>query len=423
MSRDNAQRALVPQLRFPEFRRGSAWHSARLGDFATIVKGKGISKDDITPDGALPAIRYAELYTLYDEVIREVQSRTNLDADGLVLSEQEDVIIPASGETKADIATAASVLIDGVALGSDLNVIRSHLHGPFLSYYLNGSKRADIAKVAQGDVIVHLYPRQLENITVDYPEPAEQRKIAACLDSLDGLLAAETRKLEALREHKKGLMQRLFPCIGETQPRSRFPEFCGMSTWRRRRISDILVKAAIPVAVDPDTMYREIGVRSHGNGIFHKDPVRGESIGGKRVFQVVENALVLNIVFAWEQAVATTSQNEAGMIASHRFPMYVPQSEDCEVSFVKLALLTPQGKHLLGVASPGGAGRNRTLGQGEFEKLELLVPDRVEQSKIASSFLTIDSLIESQAEKLYVLRTHKSGLMQQLFPSPLEAER
>jgi len=200
-----------PRLRFPEFRDGAAWDSTRLGDFATIVKGKGISKADITADGTLPAIRYAELYTVYDEVIREVISRTHLDSDGLVLSEQDDVIIPASGETKADIATAASVSISGVALGSDLNVIRSHLHGPFFSYYLNGSKRRDIAKVAQGDTVAHLYPGQLENVEVSYPTPDEQRKIADCLSALDARIVGQVKKLDALGTHKRGLMQQLFP--------------------------------------------------------------------------------------------------------------------------------------------------------------------------------------------------------------------
>ena len=210
-------------------------------------------------------------------------------------------------------------------------------------------------------------------------------------------------------------MQQLFPGEDEIVPRLRF---AGAKVWTKRKVSEILSKVSMPITVEPNKMYREIGVRSHGKGIFHKEPISGTTIGDKRVFRIVENALVLNIVFAWEQAVATTSKAETGMIASHRFPMYVPKSENCDVRFVKNVFLTPQGKHLLGVASPGGAGRNRTLGQDEFENLSIVLPDKDEQTKIADTISTVDDLIKSQTAEVETLRLHKKGLMQQLFPAP-----
>jgi type I restriction enzyme, S subunit len=88
------------------------------------------------------------------------------------------------------------------------------------------------------------------------------------------------------------------------------------------------------------------------------------------------------------------------------------------VRFIKLAFLTPAGKHLLGLASPGGAGRNRTLGQDEFDKIEIVVPEKDEQTRIADVVLAAESLISAQSRKLDGLRAHKRGLMQQLFPSP-----
>ena len=107
---------------------------------------------------------------------------------------------------------------DGIALGSDLNVIRTEHNGIFLSYFLNGPKRREIAKVAQGDTVVHLYPSQLEQLSIAFPKKREQQKIADCLTSLDELIAAEGRKVEALKAHKKGLMQQLFPREGEFHP-------------------------------------------------------------------------------------------------------------------------------------------------------------------------------------------------------------
>lgn len=200
-------------------------------------------------------------------------------------------------------------------------------------------------------------------------------------------------------------------------PKLRFPEFRKGPGWEKRSISSILSKVANPVTVDLNQMYREIGIRSHGKGIFHKVPISGNTIADKRVFWVVQDAFVVNIVFAWEQAVATTSQAEVGMIASHRFPMYVSNQESCDVRFIARIFQSKKGKYLLGLASPGGAGRNRTLGQKEFEKLEIIVPKKVEeQRKIADCLSSMDELIAAEGRKLESLRAYKKGLMQQLFP-------
>ena len=129
----------------------------------------------------------------------------------MVLSEANDVIIPASGETQIDIATASCVTKKGVALGGDLNIIKANVNGVFLSYYLNNSKKMEIARMAQGISVVHLYANQLKTLILNLPKPEEQQKIAACLSALDASIAAQTEKIEQLQQHKKGLMQGLFP--------------------------------------------------------------------------------------------------------------------------------------------------------------------------------------------------------------------
>ncbi|MEC5398701.1 restriction endonuclease subunit S [Uliginosibacterium sp. H1] len=417
-----SKKALVPKLRFPEFQGAAKWKEMTLGSEATFHKGRGISKAEVDPNGNRLCIRYGELYTRYGETILEVVSRTNLPEWELFLSRKNDVIIPASGETKEDIATASCVLLDEVALGSDLNVIRTRHNGVFLSYFLNGPKRRAVAKVAQGDTVVHLYPSQLAQLEIAFPDEREQQKVADCLSSLDELIAAQGRKVEALKTYKRGLMQQLFPREGETLPGLRFPEFASAGSWHTQKIASLLSKASVSVSVEPDLTYREIGIRSHGKGIFHKEPTLGKVIGEKRVFQVVQDALVLNIVFAWEQAVATTTENEIGMIASHRFPMYVAKPGKCDVEYVKGFFLTKEGKRLLGVASPGGAGRNKTLGQKEFENLEIALPVSVdEQTRIANCLSSLDTKITIESDRLESLKAHKQGLMQQLFPSLEEA--
>jgi type I restriction enzyme, S subunit len=205
----------VPKYRFKEFVKDGHWRESAFGEVAEFFKGKGISKADIVENGNLPCIRYGELYTYYNETISTIRSYTNLNEDDLVISEANDVIIPASGETQIDIATASCVLMAGVALGGDLNVIRSNINGVFLSYYLNNVKRTEIAQMAQGISVVHLYPSQLKTLIIQIPKASEQDRIASCLSSLDELISWQMRKIEQLELHKKGLMQGLFPTFNE----------------------------------------------------------------------------------------------------------------------------------------------------------------------------------------------------------------
>ena len=213
---DNASaQGRVPKLRFPEFWDEGEWEESQLETVATFAKGKGISKSDISIDGMLPCIRYGELYTHYKETINSVVSYTDLPSNNLVLSQANDVIIPASGETQIDIATASCVLKSGIALGGDLNIIRTKMNGIFLSYYMNNAKKKAIAQLAQGISVVHLYSSQLRRLDINIPELPEQQKIADCLFSIDELITAQAQKLDTLKTHKKGLMQQLFPSADE----------------------------------------------------------------------------------------------------------------------------------------------------------------------------------------------------------------
>jgi type I restriction enzyme S subunit len=178
-------------------------------------------------------------------------------------------------------------------------------------------------------------------------------------------------------------------------------------------------KVSRPVDVELNRMYRQIGIRSHGKGLFHKDEVSGVSLGNKRVFWVDENLFVLNIVFAWEQAVAKTSYLEKGMVASHRFPMYKPKKNISITDYILYFFLTKKGKHYLGLASPGGAGRNKTLGQKNFEELDVIVPEVDEQTKIANFLTAVDEKIAQLTQKADLLARYKKGVMQQIFSQQL----
>jgi len=196
-------------------------------------------------------------------------------------------------------------------------------------------------------------------------------------------------------------------------PVLRFPEFS--EEWKYKKIKEFTKRVSEPIQVEEQKLYQQIGIRSHGKGLFHKELVDGQALGNKRVFWVKENALIVNIVFAWEQAIAKTSAKEVGMIASHRFPMYLPFENQADITYLLYFFLTEKGKSLLELASPGGAGRNKTLGQKEFENLRFLIPSQLEQQKIADYLSVIDEKLRVLKKKKSLLEQYKKGVMQKIF--------
>ncbi|HJF08558.1 MAG TPA: restriction endonuclease subunit S [Phocaeicola coprocola] len=185
----------VPALRFPEFT--EEWQGEQLHEIAELSKGTGISKEQLSENGT-PCILYGELYTKYkSEIISKVISKTDIEESKLKHSKQNDVIIPCSGETAIDIAVARCVPFDNVLLGGDLNVIRLHKYdGAFMAYQLNGKRKTDIAKLAQGVSVVHLYGENLKSIKTYNPSLQEQQKIVKLLSMLDERLEVQNKIIE-----------------------------------------------------------------------------------------------------------------------------------------------------------------------------------------------------------------------------------
>lgn len=182
-------------MRFPEFT--EEWKAEQLDNIATLSKGIGISKEQLSEDGE-PCILYGELYTKYkSEIIKQVESKTDINGSKLKRSKANDVIIPCSGETAVDIATARCVPFDNILFGGDLNVISLHQYdGAFMSYQLNGKRKYDIARVAQGVSIVHLYGEHLKAIKTYNPTLPEQQKIAKLLSLLDDRIDTQNKIIE-----------------------------------------------------------------------------------------------------------------------------------------------------------------------------------------------------------------------------------
>lgn len=184
--------------------------------------------------------------------------------------------------------------------------------------------------------------------------------------------------------------------------------------WDVYMLGDCLRRVEKPVEIKPNELYTQIGIRSHGKGLFYKEPVTGAALGNKSVFWIEPDCFIVNIVFAWEQAIGKTTQSEVGMIGSHRFPMYRPVNDRVDVDYLISYFLTKQGTDILGSASPGGAGRNKTLGQDRFLKSKIVLPPIEEQQKIAAILTTQDKVIELKEKRLAEKQRQKKYLMQQL---------
>lgn len=190
---------------FPE------WEISRLGKVATFRKGRGISKENIRIGGSTPCIRYAEIYTHYGEVIDEPISSTVEPKDSLIFSSGGEVIVPASGESAIDIGSFACVLRSGVAIGGDLNIIRAQgIDGSYLARYLSNRRRIDVARLAQGISVVHLYSEQLKEVVVELPHLEEQKKISSFLGVLDAKEKAVAAQIESLEKFRNGILQKIF---------------------------------------------------------------------------------------------------------------------------------------------------------------------------------------------------------------------
>ena len=193
---------MVPNLRFSY--KGD-WSKRKLNEICLFFKGNGLSKSDLSNEG-FPCILYGELYTTYkNEVISDIISKTNTTLSNPFLSRNNDLIIPGSGEDPIDIAVARAIYQNDIILGGDLNILRpkSNVSAAFLSYQLNGVRRYDIAKKAQGKSIVHLHNSDLKEVLVSIPSYDEQLHIVKLLTKIDEMIETQSKIINDYKLLKK----------------------------------------------------------------------------------------------------------------------------------------------------------------------------------------------------------------------------
>ena len=401
---------IVPKLRFKEF--GGDLVQQSLKDIASFAKGKGISKADISEGGSNLCIRYGELYTTYGQVIGDVQSKTHVPKFESVLSKIHDVIIPASGETQIDIATASCVLHDDIILGGDLNILSHSENGVWLAYYLSSAKKFEIAQLAQGNSVVHLYSSQLKDLKINKPSIEEQTKIASFLSAVDEKISQLTQKHELLSQYKQGMMQKLF----SQQLRFKADDGSEFGEWDEKLLSEIAKKQALK---NKDGSITEVLTNSAIRGIikqsdyFEREIVTESNLNG--YFIVSKNDFVYNPRISVHAPVGPIKRNKdcIGVMS----PLYT-------VFTVNMGNLTYLEyffesnfwhDYVKSVANSGARHDRMNITNKDFFEMPVLYPCLVEQTKIANFLSAIDQKIGIVAQQIAQAKQWKKGLLQQMF--------
>ena len=383
-------------MRFPEF--SGEWKETTLGKIAEITKGSGISKDQLSEQGS-PCILYGELYTKYkSEIINGVYSRTELDSSPLVKSKANDVIIPCSGETAIDISTARCVLFNNILLGGDLNIIRlKYDDGGFFAYQLNGARKKDIARVAQGVSVVHLYGENLKQIRVYYPNIDEQRKITHLLSLIDARIATQNKIIEKYESLIKGLNNILLygtggksVCLGdillERSERSR--------TNNQHEVLSSTVK----------------GIFSQRE-YFSKD-IASENNVGYKIIRLHD--VVLSPQNLWMGNINYNDRFEIGIVSPSYKVFSIADGYDNQ--FVAAMLKTHRALYSYMMVSEQGASIvRRNLNMEAFSQLVFKIPSLDKQREIGCAISLLKSQLKTANKLIRAYTSQKQYLLRQMF--------
>ncbi|ARJ29008.1 restriction endonuclease subunit S [Staphylococcus lugdunensis] len=383
----------VPELRFPEFK--GEWVRKKLKNIASFGKGKSLSKKDISKEGH-PCILYGELYTKYDPITTKVYSKTNKLDKKLVYSEKNQVLIPSSGETDIDIATATCINIsEKIIIGGDLNIITPKIaDGRFISLYINGKGKYNLAKYAQGKSVVHLYNSDIKKLEFFLPkEISEQEKIGNFFSKLDRQIELEEQKLELLKQQKKGYMQKIFSqeIKFKDENGNDYPE------WIEKTIEEV-------------TKY--ISSKKSSNQY-----IENNTLGSYPVYDAIQE-IAKDSQYDMEEPYISILKDGAGVgrlnlragkssvigTMGYLLPKYI----DIQFLYYRMKLLEFK-KYIIGSTIPH-------LYYKDYSKEKLKIPSSSdEQKKIGTSLKKLDDYIEKQSSKVEFLKQRKQGLLQKMF--------
>lgn len=391
----------VPHLRFPEF--CGEWVETTLGKISEITKGSGISKDQLSEQGS-PCILYGELYTKYkSEIINEVYSRTELEPSSLVKSMANDVIIPCSGETAIDISTARCVPFDNILLGGDLNIIRlRNDDGGFFAYQLNSTRKKDIARVAQGVSVVHLYGENLKQIRVYHPNTEEQKKITRLLSLIDERIATQNKIIEKLESLIKGLVDELMSVLlkGKLYPFSSFYIRAGEGGTPTTSIVEYYTEGTIPFIKIEDLSCKYL--------TNNKDFITELGMQKSSAWLIPSKS----VIYSNGATIGAISINEYPVCTKQGILGIVPNTN---INVEYLYLLMSSSYFSKEISRIITEGTMKTAYLKDINHIKCPLPSKAQQKNITNLTSSIEEKLSIELKYLFSLNRQKKYLLRQMF--------
>jgi type I restriction enzyme S subunit len=425
---EDSKPAMMPKLRFPEFRETAGWKPVTLRK-ASVPVTERVGQRKLTPVSISAGIGFVPQAEKFGRDISGNQYKLyTLVRDGdFVFNKGNSLKFPQGcvyllqgwGQVAAPNVFICFRLKDDYSNGFFQNCFEQNQHGSQLKKHITSGARSN--------GLLNISKETFFGVEIPIPLLPEQQKIADCLSSLDELIAAQTRKVDALKSHKKGLMQQIFPREGETQPRLRFPEFKNAGEWNTHPFEDFVAKSfyGTSSSTSPTGQYPVLRMGNMSDGrldftnlvYIDLDPDSFES------FRLEDGDILLN---------RTNSPALVGKISLFRLKSecitasyivtYRLNKKRIDPSFCNFMLNTPLYQaRIKKLAKPSISQAN--INPTTFKKeLIVSVPAVLEQQRIADCLTALDDLIAAQTQKLEAFKTHKKALMQQLFPAPAEEE-
>jgi type I restriction enzyme S subunit len=406
--------SLVPKLRFPEFSVGQGWDAKRLGDLFRYRQESGFAD--------LPLLSLMDKEGIVPQESSNRKNNSNSDKSKYLRVVPGDI---AYNTMRMWEGRSAYVGLEGlVSPAYTVCEPKSGVNSVFFSYYFKTPQLVEqFRRYSQGLVkdTLNLKYEAFAKILVSLPNEFEQQKIADCLSSLDELIAAQARKVDALKTHKKGLMQQLFPRKGETQPRLRFPEFRDAGDWEETTLGayfDPIRNGFVGTATPYYTT---------SEGVLY---LQGRNIKHGKI--EVNNLIFVTNDFHNRQRKSHLKTGDILMVQSGHVGECAVVGPDFDgANCHALIILTPRRKLIseffgqyfyapigeLAIFKITTGNTIKHILSSELKTLPVLVPSFAEQRLVADCLTSLDTLITAATQELETLKTHKKGLMQQLFPS------
>jgi type I restriction enzyme S subunit len=410
-------KTLTPKLRFPEFKNGPGWDTRALEYIAermTTRNSDGAHSRVLTNSAERGVLDQRDYFE------REIVSAGSIDTYYVV--ERGDYVYNPRTSASAPVGPISRNNLGTGVMSPLYTVFRfTEDDTDFYEHYFKSAAWHSYLRSVSSTGARHdrmsITSSAFMQMPVPTPHPAEQRKIAACLTSLEEWIAAEERKLETLRAHKKGLLQQLFPREGETCPRLRFPEF--RDNWQKLSLTDVCYiqrgkfthrPRNDPKFFDGPYPFIQTGdvVRANGGAVSASQSLNDLGLSVSRLF---EPPMVLITIAA---NIGDTAILERRACFTDSVVGLTPKEHRVTHRFLE-PLLRLKKDYLNKVATTGA---QKNINNEILGALEILVPSHGEQKRIATCLSSLDALIAAQTRKLDGLQAHKMGLLQQLFPSP-----